>query len=120
MRETSNAVCAGDGLAGDLRDLGHRERLPRPDIVFAGRQSLGFQSDDERFGDIVDMHIVIDELRIAGNFRDASGAGVADHRTEMAIGASIRAVYLVGRVVENELLPLSPPLRGERSGEGLG
>ena len=27
---------------------------------------------------------------------------------------------LVGRVVENEPLPLSPPLRGERSGEGLG
>jgi len=79
--------CAGDGLAGDVRDLGHRQRLPGPDIVFAGRQSLSFQRDDERFGDIVDMDIVIDELRIAGNFRDASGAGVADHRTEMAIGA---------------------------------
>ena len=108
MRETSNAVCTpgtssapgasltaapGTALWAISAISGIVSACRRPDIVFAGRQSLGFQRDDERFGDIVDMHIVIDELRIAGNFRDASGAGVADHRTEMAIGAPIRAVY---------------------------
>jgi hypothetical protein len=47
------------------------------------------------------------------------------HHVVVEIGQAARTkersiLMLVGRVVENEPLPLSPPLRGERSGEGLG